>query len=239
MTNSSTNSVSADEIEQLLGSLNGVRSARVLIEEPGRIDEIHVLCSPALQTKQVVRNIESALSAGLGIHIDRRIVSVAQLREELGDLGRAPATPASRAAAAIAAAPEGTTAPAPRASEPVTPSAETAAAGAARQRRARAAVPPGAAPKRFVFVGFDARTQAGTTHCRVTLRRGRRELEGHSSGPNTGQGRASAAAEALFDAVARADDVGRITLDGAVVVELATRPFVLVSAVGADGRAGV
>jgi hypothetical protein len=64
-------------------------------------------------------------------------------------------------------------------------------------------------------------------------------LEGHSSGPNTGQGRASAAAEALFDAVARADDVGRITLDGAVVVELATRPFVLVSAVGADGRDGV
>jgi hypothetical protein len=51
----------------------------------GRIDEIHVLSSPMLNPKQVVRNVESALSAGLGIVIDRRIVSVAQIRRDAID----------------------------------------------------------------------------------------------------------------------------------------------------------
>ncbi|MEO5509308.1 MAG: hypothetical protein ABIV28_00770 [Longimicrobiales bacterium] len=66
------------DIEQLLSGLAGVISARVVTNANGRLDEIHVLASDRLHPKQIVRNVESALSAGFGITVDRRIVSIAQ-----------------------------------------------------------------------------------------------------------------------------------------------------------------
>jgi hypothetical protein len=71
-----------NEVERLLCSLAGVVSARVVANPLGRLDEIHILASPLFAPKQIVRNVESALSAGLGIVIDRRIVSVAQIRRD-------------------------------------------------------------------------------------------------------------------------------------------------------------
>ena len=70
---------SQHQIERLLCSLAGVVSARVLLDYEGRIRELHVLATPELHPKQVVRNVESALSAGLGVEVDRRVVSVAQI----------------------------------------------------------------------------------------------------------------------------------------------------------------
>ena len=66
--------------ERLLAALAGVVSARAVSDELGRLCEIHILAAPELHPKQIVRNVESALSAGLGVIVDRRIVSVAQLR---------------------------------------------------------------------------------------------------------------------------------------------------------------
>lgn len=74
-----------NEVERLLCSLSGVVSARVVANPLGKLEEIHILASPALNPKQVVRNVESALCAGLGIVVDRRIVSVAQIRREAMD----------------------------------------------------------------------------------------------------------------------------------------------------------
>ena len=79
--------------EQLLGALAGVVSAHVVREPDGRIVEIHVLAAPDLHPKQVVRNVESALSAGLGIAIDRRIVSVAQIRTRTGEAANGESAP--------------------------------------------------------------------------------------------------------------------------------------------------
>lgn len=59
-------------------------SARAVVDDFGRLSEIHILASPEFHPKQIVRNIESALSAGLGILVDRRIISVAQLRSDAG-----------------------------------------------------------------------------------------------------------------------------------------------------------
>lgn len=70
-----------NEVERLLCSLAGVVSARVVANPLGRLEEIHILASPLLGPKQVVRNVQSALSAGLGIVVDRRIISVAQIRK--------------------------------------------------------------------------------------------------------------------------------------------------------------
>ena len=64
--------------ENLISSLTGVLSARVVVTPLGEISEIHVLTQNDMQAKQVVRNIESALMAQLGIKIDHRKISVAQ-----------------------------------------------------------------------------------------------------------------------------------------------------------------
>src|SRR5512142_3530987 len=84
-------------VERLLASLAGVVSVRAIAGADGRLEEIHVLSTPELHPKQVVRNVESALSAGLGLEVDRRIVSVAQVRDaELGQsLQAAPPAPAA------------------------------------------------------------------------------------------------------------------------------------------------
>jgi len=55
-----------------------VLSARVVVTPLGEVSEIHVLTTSDVQAKQVVRNIESALMAQLGLKIDHRKVSVAQ-----------------------------------------------------------------------------------------------------------------------------------------------------------------
>lgn len=68
--------------QRLLAALGGIVSAKVIADENGRLAEIHILASAEFHPKQIVRNIESALSAGLGIVVDRRIISVAQLRSD-------------------------------------------------------------------------------------------------------------------------------------------------------------
>lgn len=64
--------------ENLLTSLEGVLSARVVTTPLGEVSEIHVLAQAGLQAKQLVRNIESALLAQLGLKVDHRKISIAQ-----------------------------------------------------------------------------------------------------------------------------------------------------------------
>jgi hypothetical protein len=64
--------------ENLLTSLTGVLSASVVVSPQGEVTEIHVLTRNDVSPKQVVRNIESALMAQLGMKIDHRKISVAQ-----------------------------------------------------------------------------------------------------------------------------------------------------------------
>jgi hypothetical protein len=67
--------------ENLLTSLTGVLSARVVVSPMGEVEEIHVLTQGGTAPKQVVRNVESALLAHLGLKIDHRKISVAQTAE--------------------------------------------------------------------------------------------------------------------------------------------------------------
>ncbi len=67
--------------ENLLTSLEGVLSARVVTTPLGEVSEIHILAQSGLQAKQVVRNVESALLAQLGLKVDHRKISVAQTAE--------------------------------------------------------------------------------------------------------------------------------------------------------------
>lgn len=67
--------------EELISSLAGVLSVRIVADRAGGVEEIHVLTTAEVQAKQVVRNVESALMARLGMKVDHRKISVAQTAE--------------------------------------------------------------------------------------------------------------------------------------------------------------
>lgn len=64
--------------ENLLTSLQGILSARVVVSPIGEVQEVHILTHGGLAAKSVVRNVESALLAQLGLKVDHRKISVAQ-----------------------------------------------------------------------------------------------------------------------------------------------------------------
>jgi len=64
--------------EELIASLAGVLSARIVSGRGGDVEEVHVLTTSQVGAKQVVRNVESALMAQLGLKVDHRKISVAQ-----------------------------------------------------------------------------------------------------------------------------------------------------------------
>ncbi len=193
-----TSSTLEARVERLLASLAGVVSVRAIAGADGRLEEIHILATPELHAKQVVRNVESALSAGLGIEVDRRIISVAQVRDaDYPGAAEAPSEPESR-------------------------------------------TEPGGRRPRLVLVRYDTWTRAGyEAHCRVVLRQGEQEYTGVGEGSNTPQGRAEAAARALFAALAAIRGRDDIALEDAAVVETVGRSFVMVSAHGLAGRQSI
>ena len=67
--------------ENLLTSLEGILSARVVTTPLGEVSEVHILAQAGLPAKQLVRNIESALLAQLGLKVDHRKISIAQTAE--------------------------------------------------------------------------------------------------------------------------------------------------------------
>lgn len=67
--------------ENLLTSLSGVLSARVVTNPLGEVSEVHILAQAGVAAKQIVRNVESALLAQLGLKVDHRKISVAQTAE--------------------------------------------------------------------------------------------------------------------------------------------------------------
>ena len=64
--------------ENLLTSLEGVLSARVVTTPLGEVSEVHILAQAGQPAKQLVRNVESALLAQLGLRVDHRKISIAQ-----------------------------------------------------------------------------------------------------------------------------------------------------------------
>jgi hypothetical protein len=200
------------EIEGLLTALRGVLAARIAVSPSGRIEEIHVLADAATHPKQIVRNIESALNAGLGISVDRRLISVAQVRGEHAGSFQ-PATEEQLAADAAAAA-----------------------AAAVEDPQDLEPRPAG----RFVFVGYDARTQPDLeAACRVTIRRDNEVFSGTGNGPSTALGRAQSAARAVFHAIATARRSQSVGLEGVTLVESHGREYVLVAAHAIAGRSSV
>ncbi|HHX27433.1 MAG: hypothetical protein ACOX5Q_00205 [Bacillota bacterium] len=75
--------VSVRDIESLLVCLPGIQKARVVVNDWGAIEEIHILTGLGRNPKQIVRDVQSALKAQWDITVDRRKVSVAQVQTSL------------------------------------------------------------------------------------------------------------------------------------------------------------
>jgi hypothetical protein len=67
--------------EELLATLPGVISCRIVAGSNGAVEEIHLLTSEAVSAKQTVRNVESALLAHLGMRVSHKKISVATSSE--------------------------------------------------------------------------------------------------------------------------------------------------------------
>ncbi|MDY6827619.1 MAG: hypothetical protein SVV67_10760 [Bacillota bacterium] len=68
----------ARKIENIISQIQGVVSGRLVCEDD-KIVEIHVLADSSRSPKQVVRDIESAVLIKMGIELDHKQISVAQL----------------------------------------------------------------------------------------------------------------------------------------------------------------
>src|SRR3954465_2230218 len=63
--------------EELLQTLPGVISARIIASPSGPAEEVNILTTVEVGPKQTVRNVESALIAHLGMHVSHKKISVA------------------------------------------------------------------------------------------------------------------------------------------------------------------
>lgn len=202
--------------EELILTLPGVISARIIAGDSGAIDQIHVLTTAELAPKQMVRNIESALIAHLAMRIDHRKISVATTSETkpklLPDEARPPAGPA---AGVQAEQPQRTV---PQAS---VPSAKTGPFG-----------------RRLYFEDVEVRgSRSKGLSCRVTLRKGNSSFIGETLGIEGDRSRVELAARATLLAIADAENrEGQLGLQGVKVFDAFDRTFVFVAVSVRSGR---
>ncbi len=70
-------------IESFLTNIKSVISCKIVADEYNSITEIHVLSDLSRHTKQVARDIRSALLSNFNLDIDYKIISVAQIMKDL------------------------------------------------------------------------------------------------------------------------------------------------------------
>ena len=194
--------------EELILTLPGVISARIIAGDSGAIDQIHVLTTSELTPKQMVRNIESALIAHLAMRIDHRKISVATTSETKPKLLE----------------PEVKVAPPPAVVETYHAPSPTPRTG------------PFA--RRLYFEDVEVRgSRSKGLSCRVTLRKGTSSFIGEALGIEGDRSRVELAARATLLAIADADNrEGQLGVQGVKVFDAFDRTFVFVAVSVRSGR---
>jgi hypothetical protein len=197
--------------EELILTLPGVVSAKIIESESGAVEQIHVLTTAELTPKQVVRNIESALMAHLAMRVDHRKISVAITSEAKP---RPTQTPAYAAAAH----------PTPRSQFAVGPASE----GGVKRYTAR----------RLYFEDVEVRgSRTKGLSCRVTLRKGEESYIGEAHGIEGDRSRLDLAARATVFAIGSAEGrEGQLAVEGVKVMEAFDREYVFVGVTVRAGR---
>ena len=218
--------------EELLATLPGVISARIVASPNGAVDEIHLLTTTEFTPKQTVRNVESALIAHLGMHVSHKKISVATSddnqkpqRNFAATLNLAPAN-GGQANGAPANGAQSNGAPAILSSSQrmFTPASTEALAVLAKRR--------------IYFEDVEVRRSRtrGVT-CRVTLRKGDQSYIGEAEGIENERLRIELAARASLQAIKLAEGDERVLgLEGCRVLEAFDRTFVFVGVSTKHGR---
>lgn len=71
----------AHVVEELVNELQGVASARVVLDDKSNIVELHVLSDETRNPRQIVRDIETVLLVKMGLNIDHKKISVVQFAD--------------------------------------------------------------------------------------------------------------------------------------------------------------
>jgi len=245
--------------EELIATLPGVLSVRIVPNDTGAVDEIHVLTTDLILPKNTVRNIESALMAQLGLRVNHRKISIATTLDAPRAADLAPATPAPSGLSAMAGG--ASSFPTPAVMPAATPSVVSASAVAAAASvtpaspgghmggtvRAHSAIEPmaHAAPtSRRVLVFEDIevrRSRSRGVLCRVTLSRDGQDFVGESEGQESERSRIDLAARATLSAIvsatkATAGGERSLSLEGSKLIDAFDREFIFVSVAARVGR---
>ncbi|HEV3484551.1 MAG TPA: hypothetical protein VG106_04025, partial [Vicinamibacterales bacterium] len=201
--------------EELLATLPGVISVRVVAGPTGQVEEIHLLTSEEVSPKQTVRNVESALMAHLGMRVSHKKISVATTSEPARARGQeAPAAPQPAA--------DGTPGQSQTIVSRVTPLTD------ARWRRV------------LYFEDIEVRrSRAQGVTCRVTLKKGDESFVGEAEGLESERMRIELAARATLTAIAKSGETRTLALEGCRIVEAFEHEFVFVGMRARFGRESV
>lgn len=236
--------------EELIGTLPGVISVRIVPNETGAVDEIHVLTTDQVAPKNTVRNIESALMAQLGLRVNHRKVSVATTLDapramDAPPYGAVPVPPPVGQTPALSAIPggAGSSAPSTPVAPPPSPDVPLRAATSGGSSISSAATPDQTLGRRLlIFEDVEVRRsrQRGVL-CRVTLSRDGQEFIGEAEGHETERSRVELAARATLQAIGGAMKVTGVSerslaLEGAKLLDAFDREFVFVSVAARVGR---
>jgi hypothetical protein len=80
--------LSASEIRDLLGQVEGIASVEVRQGPMGEIEALEIAVTPGAVEKRVVRDVESALMSGLGIRIDHQVIQIRRGPGGVTELGK-------------------------------------------------------------------------------------------------------------------------------------------------------
>ncbi len=235
--------------EELLATLPGVISARIVAGSNGAVEEIHILTTTDVTPKQTVRNVESALIAHLGMRVSHKKISVAmsddshrQHREY-----RAPAAPSAPVVETHSNAVTGngnaTSAKFPFQSVSSASNAHPSVApiAAAQSRGVDSSNGSAAGPsarRRYYFEDVEVRrSRSKGVACRVTLSRGDQTFVGESEGFENERLRIELAARATLMAIMSAEGTTRLlALEGCRTLDAFEREFVFVGITTREGR---
>lgn len=220
-----------EQAEELIRTLPGVVSVRVVDNGEGSIQEVHILTTSEVPAKQTVRNVESALFAHLGLRIDHRRVSVAASSD--APPAAAPVAPTAPSSASAAAQP--------------TESSPDASTGSRKSARATdtegmgvyVPVPGLEGPRRRIyFEDVEVRgSRARGVSCRVSLMKDGTSFVGEARGVDGDRARLELAARAACLAIGDADAKDRqFGLEGVRVFEAFDRRFIFVGVTVRYGR---
>jgi hypothetical protein len=208
--------------EDLLATLPGVISARIIAGSNGAVDEIHLLTTLDVTPKQTVRNVESALMAHLGMRVSHKKISVATSDDT--QRPQRTMTPGYQLPSLHA-----------------TPATPGASMGGVAEAMAPAMAPPAAARghhRRLYFEDVEVRrSRSKGIACRVTLRKGDESFVGECEGLENERLRIELAARATLTAMKQAEGDERIlALEGCRMLDAFDRQFVFVGITTRFGR---